>query len=55
MMIFCPVSIAGRIGVAFAVALGATSPASAESTVLNINVFGPPRALTAGIEAIAQF
>jgi len=54
-MMVCPVPIGGRIGVALAVALGLTTTASAENAVWNINVFGPPRALTAGIESMAEF
>ncbi len=49
-----PVSIARTIGIAFAFASGATTAVSADTTVWNMNVFGPPRAVTAGIEAMAQ-
>ena len=49
-----PVSIGAAIGIAFAFALGATTPASADTTVWNMNIFGPPRAVTAGIEAMAE-
>jgi TRAP-type C4-dicarboxylate transport system substrate-binding protein len=38
----------------FAVAL-CTAPAIAQTTVWNFNIFGPPRAVTAGIEAMAEF
>lgn len=36
-------------------ATGASAPASAQTLVWNHNIFGPPRAVTAGIEAIAEF
>ena len=49
-----PVSIATVMGAAFAFALGVMTDASAETTVWNMNVFGPPRAVTAGIEAMAE-
>lgn len=35
--------------------VGAATSASAEQIVWNINIFGPPRALTKGIEAMAEF
>jgi TRAP-type C4-dicarboxylate transport system substrate-binding protein len=50
-----PASIAGRIGIAFAFALAAGTAASAQTVVWNHNIFGPPRAVTAGIEAMADF
>jgi TRAP-type C4-dicarboxylate transport system substrate-binding protein len=50
-----PASIAGRIGFAFAFALAAGTAASAQTVVWNHNIFGPPRAVTAGIEAMADF
>jgi TRAP-type C4-dicarboxylate transport system substrate-binding protein len=49
-----PVSIAAAIGIAVAFTLGGTTAASADATVWNMNVFGPPRAVTAGIEAMAE-
>lgn len=50
-----PASIAGTIGIAFAVASGATTAASAQTIIWNHNLFGPPRAVTAGMEAMAEF
>lgn len=49
-----PVSIARVMGAAIAFALGAATGASAETTVWNVNIFGPPRAVTSGIEAMAD-
>ena len=49
-----PASIAGAIGIAVALAFGGTTAVSADPTVWNMNVFGPPRAVTAGIEAMAE-
>jgi hypothetical protein len=49
---FAGLSIAGAIGILVALAFGGT--ASADTTVWNVNVFGPPRAVTAGIEAMAE-
>src|SRR5262245_29879572 len=49
-----PVSIAGAIGIAGALAFGGTTAVPAGPTVWNMNVFGPPRAVTAGIEAMAE-
>src|SRR5262245_20574118 len=43
-----PVPIARAASVAVAIALGA-SPVSADTAVWNMNIFGPPRAVTAGI------
>ncbi|HEY7085836.1 MAG TPA: TRAP transporter substrate-binding protein DctP [Hyphomicrobiaceae bacterium] len=48
-------SIAGIAGVSFAVASGSCCPASAQTIVWNHNVFGPPRAVTKGIETMAEF
>ena len=42
--------VAGLFGVALCAA-----PAMAQTTVWNFNIFGPPRAVTAGIEAMAEF
>jgi TRAP-type C4-dicarboxylate transport system substrate-binding protein len=50
-----PVAIAGAIVFAVSAASGAPRPASAEAIVWNFNIFGPPRAITAGIEAIRDF
>lgn len=50
-----PVSVAGAAGIAFALVTGAATAASAETTVWNFNLFGPPRAVTAGLEAMAEF
>ncbi len=44
----------GSAVLAFLLAIGAT-PVSAETTVWNFNFFGPPRAVTAGLEAMAEF
>jgi TRAP-type C4-dicarboxylate transport system substrate-binding protein len=41
--------------VSFAIAAAYALPACAETTIWNINIFGPPRAVTAGIEAMAEF
>jgi TRAP-type C4-dicarboxylate transport system substrate-binding protein len=49
-----PFSVTGTIGIAVAVALAGTTAASADTTIWNMNVFGPPRAVTAGIEAMAE-
>ena len=38
-----------------ATAIGGAAPASAQKTVWNHNFFGPPRAVTTGIEAMAEF
>lgn len=38
-----------------AAAIGGPAPASAQTQVWNHNIFGPPRAVTAGIEAMAEF
>jgi TRAP-type C4-dicarboxylate transport system substrate-binding protein len=50
-----PASGAGSATVALLLALGVTTPAYAEKIVWNHNVFGPPRAVTKGIEAFAEF
>lgn len=39
----------------FVFSLSSALPASAQTTTWNINIFGPPRAVTAGIEAMAEF
>lgn len=49
-----PVSVAGTIGIFLAVVSGGFS-AHAETIVWNHNIFGPPRAVTKGIEAMAEF
>lgn len=41
--------------VAFFVLPAASTPAAAQKTVWNHNIFGPPRAVTAGIEVMAEF
>jgi TRAP-type C4-dicarboxylate transport system substrate-binding protein len=38
-----------------ATVIGGAAPALAQNQVWNHNIFGPPRAVTAGIEAIAEF
>jgi TRAP-type C4-dicarboxylate transport system substrate-binding protein len=38
-----------------ATAMGVATPAFAQTVVWNFNIFGPPRAVTAGIEAMAEF
>ena len=38
-----------------ATAMGVATPAFAQTVVFNHNIFGPPREVTAGIEAIAEF
>ncbi len=51
-------SVVARAMAAVCVAVAATSvatPAIAQTVVWNHNIFGPPRAVTAGIEAIAEF
>jgi TRAP-type C4-dicarboxylate transport system substrate-binding protein len=50
-----PASIAGTIGFAFAIASAAATAATAQTVVWNHNIFGPPRAVTAGIEAMVDF
>jgi TRAP-type C4-dicarboxylate transport system substrate-binding protein len=50
-----PASIAGTMGIACAVVSGLATVASAQTVVWNHNVFGPPRAVTAGIEVMADF
>jgi TRAP-type C4-dicarboxylate transport system substrate-binding protein len=45
----------GTISIAIAVVFAAATSANAATTVWNHNVFGPPRAVTAGIEAMAEF
>jgi TRAP-type C4-dicarboxylate transport system substrate-binding protein len=54
MMKLCPATGAGSAVIAFLLAISAT-PASAQTTVWNFNFFGPPRAVTAGLEAMAEF
>jgi TRAP-type C4-dicarboxylate transport system substrate-binding protein len=49
------ISGTGTISIAIAAIFAAATPASAATTVWNHNVFGPPRAVTAGIEAMAEF
>jgi TRAP-type C4-dicarboxylate transport system substrate-binding protein len=48
-----PFRIAGASIVTLALAANATA-AMAETTVWNMNIFGPPRAVTSGIEAMAE-
>jgi TRAP-type C4-dicarboxylate transport system substrate-binding protein len=50
-----PASIAGTIGISIAVVSGAATVASAQTIIWNHNLFGPPRAVTAGMEAMAEF
>lgn len=50
-----PVRVALRLVPALSIAVGLSAPASAETTVWNHNIFGPPRAVTAGMEAVAEF
>ncbi len=50
-----PISGTGTIGIAVAAIFAAATSANAATTVWNHNVFGPPRAVTAGIEAMAEF
>jgi TRAP-type C4-dicarboxylate transport system substrate-binding protein len=50
-----PASIAGTIGISIAVVSGAATVASARTIIWNHNLFGPPRAVTAGMEAMAEF
>ena len=54
-MIPISLPIAGTIAVSFLVAIGVSAPAPAQTIIWNDNVFGPPRAVTAGIEAMAAF
>jgi TRAP-type C4-dicarboxylate transport system substrate-binding protein len=49
-----PASIVGTIGIALAFSVSPTVT-SAETVIWNHNIFGPPRAVTAGIEAMAEF
>jgi len=46
---------ARSITVALLVAIGISAPASAQKAIWNHNVFGPPRAVTVGIESVAEF
>jgi TRAP-type C4-dicarboxylate transport system substrate-binding protein len=46
------IRLAGPGAIALALAMGQT--AAAEPTVWNMNIFGPPRAVTAGIEAMSE-
>jgi TRAP-type C4-dicarboxylate transport system substrate-binding protein len=55
MMKLYPASGAGVGAIALLLALGAATPASADKAVWNLNMFGPPRAVTKGIEAMADF
>jgi len=51
-----PAPVAGAIAIAALLAVSAsTHPAAAEKAVWNHNIFGPKRAVTAGIEAMADF
>lgn len=51
-----PLVAGGFASAVFAIAtIAGPAPAQAESIVWNHNVFGPPRAVTAGIEAISEF
>lgn len=43
------------VAAAVLVAIGISAPASAQTVVWNHNVFGPPRAVTVGIESVAEF
>lgn len=43
------------ITAAASIAVGLIGPASADTTVWNFNVFGPPRAITAAIETMSEF
>jgi TRAP-type C4-dicarboxylate transport system substrate-binding protein len=52
---WAPAGVTGAIAIALLAMWASTSPAAAEKTVLNFNIFGPKRALTAGIETIADF
>ncbi|MBI2206396.1 MAG: TRAP transporter substrate-binding protein DctP [Candidatus Rokubacteria bacterium] len=57
-MIRSPIPVvAGTIAVVWfaATAIGGATPAFAQKQVWNHNVFGPPRAVTKGIEAMAEF
>ncbi|MBO0763060.1 MAG: TRAP transporter substrate-binding protein DctP [Hyphomicrobiaceae bacterium] len=46
---------AGSAAIAFSLAIARAVPASAETTVWNFNMFGPPRAVTVSIETMAEF
>jgi TRAP-type C4-dicarboxylate transport system substrate-binding protein len=46
---------AGSVAFSLLLAIGAATPASAEKLVWNYNVFGPPRAVTASLETMAEF
>jgi TRAP-type C4-dicarboxylate transport system substrate-binding protein len=46
---------AGCAAIAFSLAIGGAVTASAETTVWNYNLFGPPRAVTVSIETMAEF
>jgi TRAP-type C4-dicarboxylate transport system substrate-binding protein len=44
-----------RAAIALLFGVGICASALAQKTVWNLNIFGPPRAVTAGIEAISEF
>lgn len=48
-------AIAGLIPISMLAGWAVTAPAAAEKIVWNHNIFGPPRAVTAGIEAMVEF
>jgi TRAP-type C4-dicarboxylate transport system substrate-binding protein len=48
-------AVAAAIAVAFVAVAAAAPPAAAQKTVWNHNIFGPPRAVTAGMEAMVEF
>ena len=50
-----PVSIAGTLAVGIIAASATATPVSAQKAVWNHNIFGPPRAVTAGMEAMVEF
>ncbi|MGH8764941.1 MAG: hypothetical protein ACRET8_04430, partial [Burkholderiales bacterium] len=48
-------SLATALAVALLCAGGLSAPASAQTTTWNHNIFGPPRAATAGMAAMAEY
>jgi TRAP-type C4-dicarboxylate transport system substrate-binding protein len=50
-----PAPVAGAIAIGLLVVSASTYPVAAEKVVWNHNIFGPPRAVTAGVEAMVEF
>src|SRR3990172_2436854 len=52
---WAPAVAAGAIAVSLLALSAPSQPVAAEKVVWNHNIFGPPRAVTAGIEAMVEF